>query len=316
MKISIIILSFNNYQETTGTCLKMLTSDPDFLRWEVIVVDNASDSLTQQELSKARQLYPHVTFIFNQSNLGFSAGNNVGIRATTGELIVLLNSDAFPSPGMIGRLAEHFKSSAAWGMLGPVTNSAGNEQCIYTRSDEMEGKIAEGLQYAQNGPRVALEVYRLDFFCVAIPREVVDKVGLLDEDFGRGYFEDFDYSLRVKKAGYRLGVVEDAFVYHRGSISFGKVNPATKALIKRNKRLIFSKYGRQVVMQHTRLANMSILEQYLGRKIIGETVPEFRVANRLQYAKTNLPRSWFKRWRYLRSVATVEKNFYSDRVAV
>lgn len=310
MKISIIILSFNNYQDTTGTCLKMLADDPDFMDWEVIVVDNASDSFTQQELFKAQHLYSNVTFIFNQRNLGFSAGNNIGIRVATGDLILLLNSDAFPPSGMIARLAEHFNGHTTWGMLGPVTNAAGNEQCIFTQSCTMEGKIAEGIQFAQNGPHEVLDAYRMDFFCVAIPHEVIDKVGLLDEDFGRGYFEDFDYSIRVKQAGYQLGVAEDTFVFHRGSTSFGKVSPETKALIKRNKRLVFSKHGRNIFMPHIRLANLSVLKQYLSKKLSGGNVSEYRIANRLQHAKIGLPKSWFKRWRYLRSVATVEKNLF------
>ena len=53
MKISIIILSFNNYEETTGKCLDALAADPDFSQWEVIVVDNASDAITQQQLEEA-----------------------------------------------------------------------------------------------------------------------------------------------------------------------------------------------------------------------------------------------------------------------
>ena len=308
MKISIIILSFNNYAETTGICLEMLAADPDFATWEVIVVDNASDLKTHEELVKLKEVYPHVTVIFNASNLGFSAGNNVGIRVTSGDLVVLLNSDAFPSKGMIGRLANSFTTDTNWGLLGPVTNTAGNEQCIYTPSGTMADKIANGLEYANNGSPLVLDAYRMDFFCVAIPRHVINQVGLLDEAFGRGYFEDFDYSLRVKQAGYRLGIVENSFVYHRGSTSFGKVSLETKSLIKRNKRLMYTKHGKNIVMQHIRLANLATLQQYLEKKCAGEAVSDYRIDNRLRHAKSMLPKSWFKRWRYLRAVAKIEKN--------
>ncbi len=307
MKISIVILSFNHYEETTGRCLATLAADPDFLQWEVIVVDNASDPATQQKLFEDRQRYQNVAFFFNEKNLGFAAGNNVGIRKATGDVIVLLNSDAFPPAGMIARLVEHFNGNSSWGMLGPVTNAAGNEQLIFTQSNTMEGKIAEGLQYAQNGPADVLEAYRMDFFCVAIPRKVMDQVGLLDENFGRGYYEDLDYSLRVKQAGYRLGVAEDAFVYHRGSTSFGKAPRDIKELMKRNKRLIFSKHGRHVDIPHIRTANLCVLKQYANKKIAGAAVSEYRIASRLHHAGNNLPKGWFKRWRYLRSLAAVEK---------
>lgn len=305
MKISIIILSFNNYEETTGKCLNALTTDPDFKNWEIIVVDNASDVNTQQHLDEAKRHYPEVKFIFNARNVGFAAGNNIGIKLAAGDIIILLNSDAFPTPGMLGRLIEHFSHNTQFGMIGPVTNAAGNEQCIYTKVGSMEDNINAGLHYASGGEHKALIAYRLDFFCVAIPRRVIDQVGLLDENFGRGYYEDFDYSLRVKAAGYKLGIAEDAFVYHRGSTSFGKISDETKDLLKRNKRLIVQKYGAKVIFQHARQANLSLLTQYISKEIAGEIIPAHRIANRLQLAYSGLPRSWLKRWRYLHQVKAI-----------
>lgn len=314
MKISIIILSFNNFEETTGKCLNALKHDPDFNKWEIIVVDNASDANTQQQLADAKNSFPNVTFVFNPQNIGFAAGNNVGIKLATGEYIILLNSDAFPSPGMLGRLIEHFAQDAQLGMVGPVTNAAGNEQCIFTKPGSTDDVITEGLCYASSGESVTLIAYRLDFFCVAIPSKVIKEVGLLDEDFGRGYYEDLDYSLRVKQAGYHLGVAEDAFVFHHGSTSFGKVPHETKALIRRNKRLVLSKHGRKIDLPHRRLANLFLLSQYLNKKLAGENVSEYRISNRLQHAKADLPKSWFKRWRYLRSLVALERKLTSFSV--
>ena len=305
MKISIIILSFNNYEETTGKCLNALAADPDFEKWEVIVVDNASDAKTRQQLEDATCRYPAATFIFNQQNVGFAAGNNIGIKRATGDIVILLNSDAFPSPGMLGRLVEHFSRDAQLGMVGPVTNAAGNEQCIYTEAGSMEEKIHAGLQYASSGGCELLLANRLDFFCVAIPRQVLKQVGVLDENFGRGYYEDLDYSLRVQAAGFKLGVAEDTFVYHRGSASFGKVPRETTELLKRNKRLIVQKHGAGVKFQHARQANLAMLSQYLNKSIAGEKIPGYRIANRLQQAQSGLPKSWFKRWRYLRQVKQI-----------
>ena len=309
MKISIIILSFNNYLDTTGQCLAALSADPDFEEWEVIVVDNASDAETRQKLEDAKHLYPGVRFIFNPGNVGFAAGNNIGIKLATGDIFILLNSDAFPTPGMLALLVEHFARDERLGMVGPVTNAAGNEQCIYTKTCNMEDKIQEGLLYASSGGSETLSAYRLDFLCVAIPARVCRLVGCLDEDFGRGYYEDLDYSLRVKAAGYRLGVAEDTFVYHRGSSSFGKIPSETKALLKRNKRLVIKKHGNGVIFQHVRQANLAILSQYLDRQTTGIELPSYRISNRLQLAHSGLPRSWFKRWRYLRLLSNVEKRF-------
>ncbi len=134
-------------------------------------------------------------------------------------------------------------------------------------------------------------------------------MGELDQDFGRGYYEDLDYSLRVKAAGYGLGVAEDVFVYHRGSTSFGKLPGETKALLKRNKRLVIQKHGADVIFHHVRQANLAILSQYLNRRFAGTAVPDYRISNRLRLAHSGLPRSWFKRWRYLRLVSDIERCF-------
>lgn len=297
---SIIVLSFNNYEETTGTCLDFLSYDPDFNSWEIIVVDNASDAATRQCLQAAQQRYANLTVIFNETNAGFSAGNNIGIQAAHGDYIVLLNSDAFPSQGMIGKLVSHLHNDETLGMLGPVTNAAGNEQCIYTADGDMSAKIAEGLRYANSGDDEVLSAYRLDFFCVAIPRRVLEHVGLLDEAFGRGYFEDLDYSLRVRNAGFKLGVAEDCFVYHRGSASFAKVPSEIRQLMKRNKQLVLRKHGHRVLFQHKRQANLAVLSQYLARKSSGKDTPAYRIANRLTLANTELPKGWLKRWKHAR----------------
>lgn len=307
MKTSVIILSYNDYAATTGKCLAALLSDPDFTAWEVIVVDNGSDSATRNALREAQRRSPALRVVFNEKNLGFAAGNNVGIRMASGDVVILFNSDTIAGPGMIGRLAAHFGSGDTLGMIGPVTNAAGNEQGIRTSASSIEGEIEEGLRYANSGSPGMLEAHRLDFFCVAISRKALDRVGLLDEDFGRGYYEDFDYSLRVRQSGLRLAVAEDTFVYHRGGAAFGKLPAEARELLKRNKRRLMGKHGRNVYFPHARDGNLAVLAQYAERKERGEMVPEYRILNRLQYARSNKPRSWLKRWRYLNRVQRLAK---------
>jgi GT2 family glycosyltransferase len=307
MKTSIIILSYNDYEGTTGQCLAALSSDPDSASWQLIVVDNGSDAATRDALRAAQQRISALRVVFNEKNLGFAAGNNVGIRLAAGDVVVLLNSDTIAPPGTIGRLAARFQSDDILGMIGPVTNAAGNEQGIYTTAPSVEGKIEEGLRYANRGGPEALDAHRLDFFCVAISRKALDRVGLLDEGFGRGYYEDFDYSLRVRQSGLKLAVAEDVFVYHRGGGTFANMPAEARELLKRNKRRIVRKHGPDVYFPHARDGNLAILAQYAERKVRGETAPEYRILNRLEYARSNTPRSWLKRWRYLRRVRQVAK---------
>jgi GT2 family glycosyltransferase len=302
MKISIIILSYNDYPGTTGPCLASLAKDPEFELWDIIVVDNASDLSTRVFLQKAQEQYPSVHFVLNERNLGFAAGNNIGILKSTGEVVILLNSDTEVPVGMFGRLTAHFVGNNRLGMIGPVTNAAGNEQAILADADAIEGKIEQGLRYANSGGNEQLYTYRMDFHCVAISREVINKIGLLDEEFGRGYYEDFDYSLRVKQAGFDLRVAENVFVYHRGSASFGKLPLEIKQLMKRNKKRIINKHGSRISFLHLRDGNLAILAQYAEMKMAGKELPEYRIQNRFDFAVKNQPRSWFKKWRYLNRV--------------
>lgn len=305
MKISIVILSYNDYEGTTGKCLAGLMSDPGFAAWEVIVIDNASDVATRRALNLAQQQIPAMRLVLNDRNLGYAAGNNVGIRMAVGDVVVLLNSDTIAPLGMIDRLASHLSRDQTLGMVGAVTNAAGNEQCIFIPGASVEEKIEEGLRYANSWGHETIPVYRIDFCCAAISRGAITQVGLLDEEFGRGYYEDFDYSLRVKKAGFELAVAEDVFVYHRGSASFEKMPHETRNLLKRNKRRIKFKYGSNVLFQHVRDGNFAILTQYSGKKNRGEAVSEYRIRNRIEYAYSNQPKSWFKRWRYLRRIKNI-----------
>lgn len=312
MKISIILLSYNYFNETTKLCFESLAQDPDFAYWEVIVVDNGSDDDTPVQLRALQAAYPLACFIFNKKNLGFAGGINTGIRRANGEIIVLLNSDTICPKGMISRLAKYCEEDESLGMISPVTNAAGNEQAIYTISPDVGGIIMEGLQYANSGGRTSLDAYRLDFCCVALARKALEKTGPLDEGFGWGYFEDFDYSLRVKEKGFHLSVAEDVFIYHCGSTAFGRLRYETRELLKRNRRRIIEKHGTTTVFPHKRESNLSILLQYVGKKERGDAVSQYRIMNRLHGAMHDRPKNWIKRWRYLHRVSAVAQRLGVD----
>lgn len=306
---SVIVLSYNKFSETTGRCLDSLADDPDFPGWNVVVVDNASDQNTRTLLAAAAQKYPCVRLILSEANRGFAGGMNLGMRQARGDVFILLNSDTMVPPGTIARIADAIRSRPEIGLLGPVSNAAGNEQGIFTRSKRAQDALAEGIEFANAAhghPLVA--AYRLDFCCVALRRDAYETVGELDESFGRGYYEDFDYSLRVRNAGFDLAILEDAFIYHQGSASFKELGKETRSLIARNKALLLEKHGKGIIFSHSRDANLSVLNQYLRMTEAGQPPPQCRLLNRLALAKADRPRSWWKRWRHDRRVAQVEQS--------
>jgi GT2 family glycosyltransferase len=307
--ISVVILSYNKFAATTGPCLKSIQADPGHAKWNVVVVDNASDAQTQECLSQAKESYPAMDLVRNPTNLGFPGGMNVGLRRSDSDVTVLLNSDTRVAPGMVDALASALAGDPQLGIVGPVSNAAGNEQKICCSPGEPEAILRQGSAYATSGPPIVVPAYRLDFCCVALSRPLMDKVGLLDEVFGRGYYEDFDYCLRAQQQGFCPSVVENAFLYHQGGASFASVSQQTRELIKRNKRLLFRKHGSHLRMPHVREGNLAVLAHYAQMPAQDMSAHRQRIANRLQLAELEMPRSFIKRWRYRRTLRIMEDRF-------
>jgi GT2 family glycosyltransferase len=307
-RISVVILSYKKFEQTTSACFRSLVLDPQFSNWELIIVDNASGIETRRSLEALQRDFPTIRLVLNETNMGFAGGMNAGLKEATGDVICLLNSDTMVGDGAIGRLAQSLYDDGKLGMAGPVTNAAGNEQNIFVPDQgSVESIVSAGARFANSGSGGRILAYRLDFCAVALKREVYEAIGGLDEAFGRGYYEDFDYSLRAKIAGFDLGVAEDAFVYHQGSASFGSVNKETKALIAANKRRLIETHGPETVFPHVRDSNLSVLGQYADQLGTGQSPSTHRIRNRLALASVEQPRSPFKRWRYRRRLAAAER---------
>lgn len=296
--ISVIILSYNDFDGTTGLCLESLFADPASAAWKVMVVDNASDELTRRKLKEAASRFPAVEIILNDANRGFSGGMNVGLRKSQSEVTALLNSDTRVSMGMIEALANALTSDAKLGIVAPVSNAAGNEQKIFCSAESPDVILKEGCAYANAGPADVIPAYRLDFCGVAVTRQLIDQVNLLDEEFGRGYYEDFDYCIRARQAGFNPSVVENAFLYHQGGASFSKVSHKTKELLASNKKLLFQKHGTHIKMPHVRDGNLAVLAYYANLRHRGIEPSPIRLRSRLALAEAEIPRSLLKRIRY------------------
>lgn len=244
-KVSIVILTYNNL-ELTKDCLASMKKFNNYPNIEIIIVDNLSQKDETREFLKEYELEnSNIKVILNDINGGFSYGNNIGIKEATGEYIILLNNDTFVTPNWIERLIAHFDTDENIGMVGPVTNNIGNEAKLfvdYTNVKELV-EFSQNL-YKENRGKQFKDIRVLAFFCVAIKKEVIEKVGLLDEAFGIGMFEDDDYCERVKKAAYTLVCADDVFIHHHLGATFDKEPPEWKQkLFKKNRAIYESKHG-------------------------------------------------------------------------
>jgi GT2 family glycosyltransferase/glycosyltransferase involved in cell wall biosynthesis len=220
-RASIIIVTYNNLA-LTKLCLESVFRNTGYPNYEVIVVDNNSADGTPQYLQELNEKHDNLAIILNGVNNGFAKANNQGLRLSQGDYLVLLNNDTIVPQGWLGRLLTHL-SDPEVGLAGPVTNFVGNEAKIdvsYRTWAEME-IFAQDFTWSHH--QQVAEIHMLAMFCVAMRREIYEKVGPLDEQFGIGMFEDDDYSMRVKQLGYRLICVADAFVHHFGQAAFGKL---------------------------------------------------------------------------------------------
>lgn len=245
-RVSVIVLCYNNV-EFTEACLDSLHRYSDYPNLEVIAVDNASTDRTPEMLAAWEQAGPNRRYIANAANLGFSAGNNVGLKAATGDYLVILNNDTYVTPGWVRSMAQHLRRNPGVGLVGPVTNNIGNEARIEIHYASMEEMITNAGSFTRKHPGAAFAMPTAAFFCVMLTRAAYEKVGLMDEAFGVGFFEDDDYCRRLAREGFGVLCAEDVFVHHHLSASFNKLKAdAKQKLFETNKAIFEAKWGEWV----------------------------------------------------------------------
>jgi len=214
--VSIVIPVHNNL-EMTEACLDSIgvyTPEPH----EVVVVDNGSTDGTRERLSRRED----VKLICNPENLGFARAVNIGIRASSGNYVVVLNNDVLVTPRWLSNLLYCAESSPDVGAVGPVTANCSGCQRVPVSFASTEQMVGFAEAWNRPDPGKWFETDRLVAFCLLVKRGVFDRVGLFDERFGQGNFEDDDFCLRVRAAGCRLLVAGDTYVHHVGSATFAR----------------------------------------------------------------------------------------------
>ncbi|MBU1417869.1 MAG: glycosyltransferase family 2 protein [Proteobacteria bacterium] len=308
---SVIIVSFNKFQETTGPCLRSLQQDPTEI--EIIVVDNGSDKQTCQALEQAAQEDSRIRLIFSKTNRGYAGGNNMGVEAAGSDILLLLNSDTQVLASSIPRCLSLMDENPDWSMLGPVSNQTGNDQQIFTEGHRPDEILAQGKSWCDHSHNFHYHTDILSFCCVMIRTKVYSELNGLDEAFGLGYYEDTDFNYRAAKAGLKLMITEDAFIYHRGSGSFSNTCPTVKKMVKQNKRLFRKKHGHGIIADHWRIKNLAAMERYVNAADNSNDPAglQYKFRNRHKLASQLIPNSPLKKWSYFRRLKQVEEQFSS-----
>ncbi|MFN0205576.1 MAG: glycosyltransferase [Planctomycetota bacterium] len=235
--VSIVIPVWNNLQ-FTSTCLRSIAGYTG-VSHEVIVIDNGSTDGTPQFLATQK----HVRVIRNDKNLGFAAASNQGMSAARGKHIVLLNNDVVLTPRWLDGLLECAKSNPQIGIVGPRTNFAAGAQQIANATYRSLGELeAFSVNYRNEHRREWQTAPRIIGLCMLITDKCYKAVGLLDERFGIGNFEDDDYCVRARLAGFQCMIAGDVFVHHFGSQTFKLLGINFGELLDQNRQKFLDKW--------------------------------------------------------------------------
>ncbi len=237
--ISIIALNWNT---TAVTCdfLHSIRDQNTYSNIEVIVVDNASK---EDPTAAFLEAYPKARIVRNSANLGFSAGNNAGIRIAKGEYLFIVNNDTEFTPGLLEGLLQIFEAYPDAGMASPKFHyffAKGTiEYAGYQAVNPFTGRNAMvGCKEPDNGQYN--EIVQTNYVHgggMMIPRKVVDEVGVMPEEFFL-YYEEFDWSEQVKRKGYKIYYQPKSLIYHKESMTTGKSSPLKTFYLTRN-RILF-----------------------------------------------------------------------------
>ncbi|MCB4792837.1 MAG: glycosyltransferase family 2 protein [Elusimicrobia bacterium] len=233
---SIIIPCFNQLFYTKK-CLESIRQNTN-LPYEIITIDNGSKDRTPEYLDS----YPNIKLITNKTNLGFAPACNQGIKAAKGSFLIILNNDTIVTPGWLERLITCAQSDRSIGLVGPCTNITHGFQKVQSiHFTNLKELYRWSNIFCINNYGNWYNVLWLNAFCILIKRELINKIGLFDENFTRGGYEDYDYCIRARKLKYKLFCCNDSFVYHYGTKSYSKKDNFNN-LVK-NSKVFLKKWG-------------------------------------------------------------------------
>ena len=252
------------------------------------MVDNGS---IQSEAIAIQHKYPQVKVISSKTNLGFAGGNNVGIKAAQGKYLFLVNNDTLFKEFNVQSLIDRLESSNSIGAVCPKIRFTWDNNPIqyagYTRLSKLTIRnkaigFAEDDLGQYNSPHATPYAHGA---AMMIKREVINKVGLMPEDYFL-YYEELDWSMMITRAGYEIWYEPDCTIYHKESQTTGQNSPLRTYYITRNRLLLVKRnwigiskyiaYCYLIFLVATRdIIKNIIRSQYIHVKAIAKGISDF-----------------------------------------
>ena len=237
--VSIVALNFN---QTDVTCAFLeSTKTLTYQRFETIVIDNGSTIDPTDQIQQGG--YPNLRLIVSKENLGFTGGNNLGMREAKGDYVFIVNNDTEVTPNLLEKLLAPFSKDQAIGVVSPKIKFYDHPTIIqyagFRPMNPFTGQTgAEGNKEEDRGQHdVPGETFGAHGAAMMVKREVIEKVGMFAEKFFI-YYEEWDWSARIRRAGYKIYYQPEATIYHKESITMGKES-AIKAYYHTRNRILY-----------------------------------------------------------------------------
>lgn len=229
-----IIIPIWNQLNYTKQCLASIIEHTRY-PFRLIIIDNGSDKETRQYLESLKEDADiEYTLVRNEENLGWIKAVNQGLKMSEAPYACIMNNDTQVTDGWLGKMVRIAEKEPDIGLVNPSWEKPRRA------SVQSYAKFLE----KYNGQYIEIDWCR--GFCILIKQEAIKKVGFLDEIYGLGYYDDWDYSARAIKAGFRCVRAKDTFVYHHRNVSVSKrlKEGSWKQLLEKNKQIFYKRWGR------------------------------------------------------------------------
>ena len=255
-KCDIIIPVWNQLQNTKD-CIDSIRKNTSY-PYNLIIIDNASDKDTALYLDSIKD--ENVTILRNKENQGFIKAVNQGIKVSSSEYVCILNNDTIVTSGWLTEMVNILDRNPSVGIVNPSSNTLGQN----LKKNETPQMRAEDIKKEKDQ---FVELGNAFGFCMLTRKKIFNEVGLLDEVYGMGYFEDTDFSLRVKQKGYKAVRAFASYVYHKEKMSFKLLRNFDKNF-KKNREIFELKWGKTqrvaVIFKKMDVINKKCLEDVLN----------------------------------------------------
>lgn len=275
--VSIIIVNWNTC-ELLRKCIQSIEDNKQDWNIEIIVVDNAS---SDDSLRMLKEVFPNVITIRNQVNVGFAKANNQAFKISQGTYVLLLNSDAELTKGVLDELISCADEQTEAGIIGArLINPDGTFQASHTKFPSLMreflilsgiGRLLFGAWYPSEGPGNCMEPFEVDYVegaCMLVRSEALHDVGGMDENYFM-YAEEVDWCLMMKKAGWQIWYVPTAKVIHHSSAS-SRSRPKERELdLYRSRVKYFNKhYGKYAALSLAIMILITAIPKILLHKLL------------------------------------------------